>query len=66
MSETDDEAKQLARAAFFAGFGISGEGWNAEYPFENHTVEHMHEKICPYFDQWFEKVGAKIAPPPKR
>lgn len=59
-----DETKRIAHAAFFAGFGISGEGWNAEYPFENHTVEHLHEKIGPYFDEWFRKVGEKMATEP--
>ena len=58
-----DLEKRIARAAFFAGFGISGEGWNAEYPFENHPVEYLHKEVGSYFDTWFEKVGSKIGPP---
>lgn len=32
---TDEELMRLLKAAFLAGFNVSGEGWNGEYPFSD-------------------------------
>ena len=40
---TQDERKEIwdaaFRAGFYAGFSATGEGWNAEYPFEGTDIK---------------------------
>jgi hypothetical protein len=33
IAKLEAEGEKVAKAAFLAGFNISGEGWNGEYPF---------------------------------
>lgn len=36
--------EQAFRAGFYAGFAASGEGWNAEYPFETKDIDFKTDK----------------------
>lgn len=51
---TQDESNEIwdaaFRAGFYAGFRATGEGWNAEYPFEGVGIE-THKDINARLEQ---------------
>ena len=39
QDETNEAWEAGFRAGFYAGFAATGEGWNAEYPFEGTDIK---------------------------
>ena len=56
-----DPEKELLWEAFLAGFKLSGEGYNYEYPM-HHDEEHAREEIRDGrrgFEQWYEQMNSE-------
>lgn len=56
LEAKDAEHKEEIEEAFFSGFGISGEGLNGEYPFQDHNIDPREdERIKKRFKAWKEE-----------
>jgi hypothetical protein len=53
--------RERLESAFVAGFGMSGEGYNGEYPFENSEPGEMRKQIKPNFEAWLKATEAHRA-----
>lgn len=49
---------ELLFAAFCAGFSVSGEGWNAEYPFSDSGIDPI-DNLRPKFEEWVREFYNK-------
>jgi hypothetical protein len=47
--------KEDLLAAYLAGFAMSGEGWNGEYPYEESEVADLQDTLRDRFSEWLER-----------
>jgi hypothetical protein len=58
QDELNEVWEEAFRAGFYAGFAVSGEGWNAEYPFRDSEIDiKSHKGINHALQKAMERVS---------
>jgi hypothetical protein len=52
---TEPRAKKLLKQAYIAGFNVSGEGWNGEYPYGDRGTNPAKD-LRPHFEKWYKST----------